>query len=41
MELNWIEGDVLVNGRSFHYTRAGGNKPPLVLAHGFTDDGLC
>jgi pimeloyl-ACP methyl ester carboxylesterase len=24
-----------------HYTRTGGDKPPLVLAHGFTDSGLC
>ncbi|MFP4115026.1 MAG: alpha/beta fold hydrolase [Spirochaetota bacterium] len=24
-----------------HYTRTGGDRPPLVLAHGFTDSGLC
>ena len=24
-----------------HYTRTGGDKPPLILAHGFTDSGLC
>jgi pimeloyl-ACP methyl ester carboxylesterase len=24
-----------------HYTRTGGDKPPLVLSHGITDDGLC
>jgi pimeloyl-ACP methyl ester carboxylesterase len=24
-----------------HYTRTGGDKPPIVLAHGVTDDGLC
>ncbi len=23
-----------------HYTRTGGDKPPLLLAHGFTDNGL-
>jgi pimeloyl-ACP methyl ester carboxylesterase len=25
----------------FHYTRTGGGKPPLVLAHGFSEDGFC
>lgn len=24
-----------------HYTRTGGNKPALILLHGFSDDGLC
>jgi len=24
-----------------HYYRTGGSKPPLVLVHGFSDDGLC
>ncbi len=24
-----------------HYTRTGGDKPAVVLAHGFSDDGLC
>lgn len=28
-------------GLRLHYTRTGGAKPPLVLAHGFSDDGLC
>jgi N-formylmaleamate deformylase len=32
---------VLVNGIKLHYYRTGGNKPPLVLAHGITDDGMC
>jgi pimeloyl-ACP methyl ester carboxylesterase len=31
----------MVNGMRLHYTRTGGNKPPVVLAHGFSDDGLC
>jgi pimeloyl-ACP methyl ester carboxylesterase len=30
-----------VNGLRLHYTRTGGTKPPVVLAHGFSDDGLC
>jgi pimeloyl-ACP methyl ester carboxylesterase len=32
---------VVSNGVNIHYCRTGGNKPPLVLAHGITDDGLC
>lgn len=32
---------VSVNGIKLHYYRTGGNKPPLVLAHGITDDGMC
>lgn len=37
----WIAGDVLVNGVKIHYYRTGGEKPPLVLLHGFSDNGLC
>lgn len=37
----WQQGDVVVNGVKLHYTRTGGDKPPLVLAHGITDNGLC
>src|SRR5688500_6926002 len=37
----WQAGDVEANGLRLHYTRTGGAKPPLVLAHGVTDDGLC
>lgn len=29
------------NGISQHYYRSGGDKPPLVMLHGFTDDGAC
>ena len=32
---------VVSNGVNIHYYRTGGAKPPLVLAHGITDDGLC
>jgi pimeloyl-ACP methyl ester carboxylesterase len=32
---------VAASGIQLHYTRTGGDKPPLVLAHGVTDDGLC
>ena len=38
---SWQAGDVEANGIRLHYTRTGGTKPPLVLAHGVTDDGLC
>lgn len=38
---NWTSGDVNVEGVRLHYTRTGGDRPPLVLAHGVTDDGLC
>lgn len=37
----WQSGDVSANGLRLHYTRTGGDLPPLVLAHGFSDDGLC
>ena len=37
----WESSFVLVNGSRMHITRTGGSKPPLVLAHGVTDDGLC
>ena len=37
----WQSGKIEVNGLTLHYTRTGGDKPPVVLAHGFSDDGLC
>jgi N-formylmaleamate deformylase len=36
----WQEGTVEANGLRFHYTRTGGDKTPIVLAHGLTDNGL-
>jgi N-formylmaleamate deformylase len=38
---NWFLGEVIPNGIRIHYVRTGGDKPPLVLAHGFSDNGLC
>ena len=35
------QGDVKVNGTKIHYYRTGGKKPPFVLLHGATDNGLC
>lgn len=38
----WYSGEVLSNGISIHYTRTGsGEKPPVVLAHGFAENGRC
>jgi pimeloyl-ACP methyl ester carboxylesterase len=37
----WQAGDIESNGITLHYTRTGGRKPPVVLLHGFSDDGLC
>jgi N-formylmaleamate deformylase len=37
----WQAGYVETNGIRLHYTRTGGDKPAVVLAHGLTDDGLC
>jgi len=37
----WLSTDIMVRGIKLHYYRTGGNKPPVVLAHGFSDNGLC
>jgi N-formylmaleamate deformylase len=36
----WKSDVIEINGLRLHYTRTGGDKPPLVLAHGFSEDGL-
>jgi N-formylmaleamate deformylase len=41
METAWISDYLKSNGNELFFTRTGGNKPPIVLAHGFTDDGSC
>jgi N-formylmaleamate deformylase len=39
---SWTQDDFLVGGVRLHYYRTGhGDKPPLVLVHGFSDNGLC
>jgi len=38
---HWQTGDLQANGLKLHYTRTGGQKRPLMLVHGFSDDGLC
>ena len=37
----WSTGYFVSHGTKLHYYRTGGSKPPLVLIHGITDDGLC
>lgn len=37
----WSDSQVITNGVTLHYYRTGGDKPPIVLLHGFTDSGLC
>lgn len=41
MSANWQSAFINPYGLRLHYTRTGGSKPPVVLAHGITDDGLC
>jgi pimeloyl-ACP methyl ester carboxylesterase len=38
---HWQDGYILANGIRIHYWRTGGDKPVLILAHGFSDDGRC
>lgn len=37
----WQSATIESNGIQLHYTRTGGDKPPFVLTHGFSDHGLC
>ncbi len=37
---HWVEERVLANGIYHHYYRTGGDKPPLVLLHGFLEGAL-
>ena len=37
----WFSGDVVANNIRMHYHRTGGDRPPLVLSHGASDNGLC
>jgi N-formylmaleamate deformylase len=42
MGYEWPEGEHEAGGTRIHYRRTGGEgKRPLVLVHGFSDDGLC
>lgn len=37
----WTDGYVLANGIRIHYWRTGGDKPPMIMAHGSSDNGMC
>ncbi len=37
----WMAKDVKINDVKIHYHHTGGDKPPFVLLHGLTDNGLC
>jgi pimeloyl-ACP methyl ester carboxylesterase len=37
----YTEHDVNTNGMKTHYYRTGGDKPPFILLHGASDNGLC
>jgi pimeloyl-ACP methyl ester carboxylesterase len=41
MSQTWISDYAVANGIRIHYTRTGREKPPMVLSHGITDNGLC
>jgi pimeloyl-ACP methyl ester carboxylesterase len=41
MPAGWTDGYIIANGIRIHYWRTGGNKPPMVMAHGSSDDGRC
>ena len=41
MAIHWSYGNVKLSDMSMHYARSGGDKPVLVLAHGFSDHGMC
>ena len=40
-EHGWVQGDVIANRMRIHYYRTKGDGPPLVLSHGFSDNGMC
>ena len=38
---NWSSKYIQTNGIQLHYYQTGGDLPPLILAHGITDNSLC
>jgi N-formylmaleamate deformylase len=38
---HWLEETVMANGIRQHFYRTGGEKPSLILLHGFSENGLC
>lgn len=41
MSSPWFRDYLNINGIRIHYHRTMGSLPPLLLSHGFTDNGLC
>jgi pimeloyl-ACP methyl ester carboxylesterase len=39
--LSYSEGDFKAGKAKIHYYRTGGEKPPFIMLHGATDNGLC
>lgn len=39
--LEYTDGYVTIGGVKIHYFRTGGEKPPFILLHGASDNGLC
>jgi pimeloyl-ACP methyl ester carboxylesterase len=39
--MKWQQATLQANGLHIFFTRTGGDKPPVVLNHGATDNGLC
>jgi pimeloyl-ACP methyl ester carboxylesterase len=38
---HWQSATIIANGIHVQYSRTGGQKPPLLLLHGFAEHGLC
>lgn len=38
---DWKESTIFTNSIKLNYYRSGGEKPPMVMLHGITDNGLC
>ena len=41
MHIQWQHDTLKANGIHIYYSRSGGNKLPVILSHGATDDGSC
>jgi len=39
--LKYTENNLVIDNVKIHYYRTGGKKPPVILLHGATDNGLC
>ena len=37
----WSTGNCQANGINIHYTRTGGDRPPVIFLHGLTANGAC